>query len=73
MAQELNKMLERDSARDFKPTTSEPNGFLKLVVSPLYEVVRAVSFPSLIVLGQYLNHRVYIWHYVSYMSLEILM
>lgn len=43
MAQELNKMLERDSDRGFKPTTCETNGFLKLVVSPLFEVVKAVS------------------------------
>ena len=48
MAQELNKLRERDTARDFKPTTcvSETNGFLKLVVSPLFEVVKAVSCSS---------------------------
>jgi len=44
MAQELNKMHERDSFENFKPTTNGHNGFLRLVVSPLYEVVRAVSF-----------------------------
>lgn len=44
MAQELNKMFERDAFTNFKPTTCAQNGFLRLVVSPLYEVVRAVSF-----------------------------
>ncbi|KAG0567784.1 hypothetical protein M758_7G116000 [Ceratodon purpureus] len=43
MAQELNNLLEGDSARDFKPETCtpDPNGFLKRVVSPLFEVVKA--------------------------------
>jgi hypothetical protein len=44
MARELNNLLEADSARDITPTTCELNGFLKLVVSPLFEVVQAVGY-----------------------------
>lgn len=44
MTQELNKMLEKDAYRDFRPTTYGLNTYLKLVVTPLYNVVKAVSF-----------------------------
>lgn len=59
MTQELNKMLGRyvgeEAVRDFKPTTCEPNGFLRLVVTPLYEVVAAVSCSFNLVLFCFLN------------------
>ena len=37
-------MLERNAFENFKLTTCTHNGFLRLVVSPLYEVVSVVSF-----------------------------
>lgn len=47
MVLELNRMLEgfidEDSARESAPTYREPNGFLKNVIIPLFEVVQAVS------------------------------
>lgn len=48
MAQELNKMLgiyvDEEMGRNYIPPTCEENGFLKLVVTPLYEVVAEVSY-----------------------------
>lgn len=47
MVLELNRMLEgfidESSAREAAPTYREPNGFLKNVIIPLFEVVQAVS------------------------------
>lgn len=47
MTRELNmilgKNLDEVPVRDFKPTTCEPNGYLRLVVTPLYKIVEAVS------------------------------
>lgn len=35
---------KRSNGENSKPFTCEPNGFLKKVVSPLYEVVKAVRY-----------------------------
>jgi hypothetical protein len=40
MANELNKMLDEDPT--VRPVYGQPNGFLRGVVAPLYDVVKAV-------------------------------